>query len=333
MTTLTAPSPLPAPAQRVDDPKQYLLRAFQPHVDAATRLIEEAKGVKVTSPDQKDAIAKSGELRKRLKAVRLEAEKTRVAMKADALEIGKFIDQLSRSFLAMVEPEERRLEEQEKIAERQEQARKDKLRAERAAALAPFGVDPSFYQLGDMPAEQFDKLLESSRIAHENAQAAAKRQEEERAAQEKAQQEEQARVRAENEKLRREAQEREAAAAAERKKLADEQAAKDAAARKEREKLEAQARQEREAREKLEREQQEREAAEKRRQQDEAKAQRKAARAPDKAKLMAVAQAVREIPTPQLRSEEAAVVERRIRNMLNTTAAAIEDLIRTQLDA
>ena len=45
MTTLTAPSPLPAPAIRVDDPKQYLLQAFQPHVEAATRLIEDSKKI------------------------------------------------------------------------------------------------------------------------------------------------------------------------------------------------------------------------------------------------------------------------------------------------
>lgn len=333
MTTLTAPSPLPAPAQRVDDPKQYLLQAFQPHVEAATRLIEDSKKIVVQHAGQEVLIKQSGDMRKRLKAVRLEAEKTRKAMKEDALRTGQFIDDMNRSLLALIEPEERRLEEQEKIAERQEQARKDKLRTERANLLAPFGVDPSFYQLGDMPADHFGKLLESSRIAHENAQAAAKKAEEDRVAAEKARQEEDARVRAENERLKREAQERDSAAAAERKKLAAEQAKKDAAARAEREKLEAQARKEREAREKLEREQREREAAEQRRKDEDAKAARKAARAPDKAKLMAVAQAVRDIPTPEVRSEDAGVVERRIRNMLNTTAAAIEDLIRTNLDA
>jgi len=288
--------------------------------------------VVVTDPTQVTEIKKSRELRLKIRAVRVAAEKTRKELKEDSLRTGKAIDGMNNVLLYLIDPIEKRLGEQETIAERMEQERKDNLRREREALLLPLGVDPSFYKLGDMPEATFKELLASITVAKEQREAAARKAEEDRIAAEKARQAEEARMRAENERLRKEAQEREAAAAAERKKLADEQAKKDAAARAEREKLEAQARKEREAREKLERENAEREAAEKKRQQDEAKAQRKAARAPDKAKLLAVAQAVRAIQVPEVKSPEAARTARIVANTLETAASAIESLV-AEMDA
>jgi len=233
-----------------------LFNAFLPHYATAITLMSESETVVVTDPTQVTEIRQSSELRKKLKATRVAADKLRVDMKEDSLRRAKSIQNVYNALAEKIEAEEERLMQQEKIAERMEAARKAKLSAERADALRPY-TDPTHYALGDMTQAAFDDLLSGAKTAHENRIAAEKKAAEERAAAEQARREEEARVRAENERLRREAAEREAAAKAERerfeaeqreaaRKAREEREAAEAAARAEREKLEAEARRQRE---------------------------------------------------------------------------------------
>lgn len=312
-----------------------IIETYTPILERAGAIAREAEGVIVTDPTQVTEIRKSRELRLKLRAERVAADKARKTLKEESLRRGQFIDAAARHVNALIEPVETRLEEQEKIAERMEAERKARLKAEREEALRPYEPATHLYQLAEMTEPQFAELLALKRKAWDDAQAAARKAEEERAAAERVRAEEEARVRAENERLKREADEREAAARAERERLEAERRAAEEANRREREEAERKAQAEREAAEaklKAEREAREkaeaearrvREAEARRRQEGEAAA-RAAAMAPDKDKVRAIAAAVRALPMPEVSSPEAQEKVRLITEKMAMAAAWIE---------
>lgn len=303
-----------------------LIETFEPYFGKADELCAAAAGVRVTDATQVSEIKKSRELRLALKAVRVEAEKSRKALKEDSLRMGKAIDGINNVLLLQIEPVEKHLEDQEKFAERAEAARKDALRQARAEALAPYYVaDLSAYSLGDMSEAAFAQLLEGSRLAYEAQVRAKEKAEADRIAAEEARKAEEARIRAENERLQ---QEKEAAEAEARKeRAAAEKKAKEAEekARKEREAIEAEARKEREARERIEAENRARQEAEAKRVAAEAAAKKKAAAAPDKVKLGEMAKSVRALQWPKLASPEAQAVAIEADRRLGALAGWIEE--------
>lgn len=306
-----------------------LAAAFVPLAEQAASVIGESAGITVTDATQVTEIKASRAARLKLRAIRIEVEKTRKSLKEEWLRPGQAIDSLARYLCDRINPVEARLEEQEKFAERKEAERKAALRASREKLLAPFGVNTAFYQLADMDENTFAALLSSSRLAHEAKIAEAKRAEAERIAAENARKEEEARVRAENERLRQEAAERERAVEAERKQAEEARRAAEAEARQEREASEAKLREERSAREKLEREAKEREAAEKRRVEAEERAKRRAERAPDRDKLLAVAASVRAIVVPEMKSDAMKSVRNNIVAKAEAFAVWIEQQVAT----
>lgn len=305
---------------------ETLKATFTPYFEKADDLCAAAAGIVVTDATQVSEIKKSRELRLQIKALRVEAEKSRKALKEDSLRMGKAIDGINNVLLLQIEPVEKHLEDQEKFAERAEAARKDALRQVRAELLAPFYIaDVSVYSLGDMSEAAFAQLLEGSRLAYEAKIAAEKKAEADRIAAEEARKAEEARIRAENERLR---QEKEAAEAEARKeRAAAEKKAQEAEekARKEREAIEAEARKEREARERIEAENHAREQAEAKRVAAEAAAKKKAAAAPDKVKLGEMAKSVRAFQWPKLASPEAQAVASEIDRRLGALAGWIEE--------
>jgi hypothetical protein len=301
-----------------------LVETFQPYFGRADELCAAAVSVKVTDATQVSEIKKSRELRLQIKALRVEAEKSRKTLKEDSLRMGKAIDGINNVLLLQIEPVEKHLEDQEKFAERAEAARKEQLRIARSAALAPYLPDQTAYALGEMTEPAFAQLLEGSRLAHEAKIAAEKKAEADRIAAEEARKAEEARIRAENERLR---QEKEAAEAEARKERAEaEKKAKEAEekARKEREAIEAEARKEREARERIEAENRAREEAEAKRVAAEAAQKRKAEAAPDKAKLTAFAAHVRTMDLPNVKAPEATAIVKQINTTLNELAKWID---------
>ena len=292
-----------------------LLAAYRPYFSEAQPLIDEARGVTVTDATQVTEIKKSRELRLKLRAVRTAAEKTRVALKADSLRIGKAIDGMSNVLKLAIEPVENRLQEQEDFAERAEAARKAALSEERSRQLAALGSDPRQYiGLGDMGEEQWRACLHGAKVAKEEREKA----EEARKAQEAEKAKEAEKLREENARLRREQEEKDAAARKEREAI-------EAKARAEREAAEAVARQEREAREKLEREAAAKKRAEEAKAREAEEARRRAELAPDADKLIALAKVVRSIEMPEVKSAEAGkYLDRFARAML----AAVKELER-----
>ena len=300
-----------------------LVEAFRPIFAKARAAIDDARGV---AESVKDAtcvkeIRKSRACRLAIRAVRLESESTRKKQKEHALLYGRAVDGFHNILLADLSPVETALQEAEDIAERAEAARKAALKLARESELNPVLETPFMGDLSDLSEHAYAKTLADAKLLRQaKIDAAAKAEAEKQAAAAKA--------------------EREAAE----KKLAEERAAAEAAAkaaaekaRKEREAIEAKARAEREAAEAAALKEQKRLEAiaeEERKKVAAAEAQaealreaeakriadaaaaaaeekrlaeaaaRKAAAAPDKAKIQAFADSLRELPLPILKTKQ-----------------------------
>lgn len=250
-----------------------LLEAFQPFFDEARPMLDEASGISVTDCSQVAAMKEARELRLRLRTVRCNAENKRKEIKEDALRTGKAIDRVAGVIKDMISPVEEDLLAKEEFAKRVEQDRKDKLAAERAEKLRPFVADLKHYNLHDMPDAAFEDLLGASKAAAERKAQEEREAAEKAEAERKAREEEVARQREENARLA-----REKAAA------------------------EAEARAAREAAEKAQRELETKQRAEEARKAAERAEADRAARAPDKEKLLAVAEAIDMIEAPEMKT-------------------------------
>jgi hypothetical protein len=344
---------------------QSLQNSFAGFFRDAKSVLEKSRGIVVTDASQKLEIKLARECRLALRAIRVESDKTRKALKEESLRKGKAIDGFHNILIHLTDAEETRLEEQEKFAERQEAQRKAERKASREAALAPFGIDTTFYQLAEMSDEAWAQLLENTRAAHEAKIEAARKAEEERIRLENERLKEQERIREENARLKREAEEREAAAKVERARLEAERKAAEEAARKEREAAEAalrevrrkneemlkaeraatdaalaeerrkaakaaeeaaaKAKAEREAREKLEQEKRDREAAELKRKQAEEAAREAAAAAPDREKFAAVASTLRAVSVPEMATKKGKALRVQVAERIAQLATWIEE--------
>lgn len=228
---------------------QNLFDAYGPYFKEVNRLLEEAKAVDVTDATQVTMIKLARELRLKLAKQRVAADKAREQLKAESKRRGDAVQGFYNILKFMVEPVEEKLLAAEEFAVRVEAKRKEELKAKRSEMLKPFGIDPQFYQLADMPEDAFQRLYTGSKSAFEAQLVAKQKAEEDRIAKEKADADERERVRLENERLKKEAEEREAAAKIEAARVAAEKAElerKAAEAQKAREAAEAQAKRDRE---------------------------------------------------------------------------------------
>lgn len=313
--------------------------AYAPHFDRFNELRDGAKDIPISAPNA------ARKLRLELKAIRVAAEKTRKELKEDSLRRGRVVDGINAILEMQLVPVEKAMDAIEKAEEIAEQKRRDALKAERFALLSPY-ADATFYDLGNMPAAQWDNLLMGAKAAHEARLAAAAKAEADRIAtelaaaelrekQRQAEQDERDRMQAENtrlakvaaeEKAKREESERVARLAA---------AENEAKASKEREAADAKAKQELgEAIEAVIIAEQKRQAAEselKAKQEAESKrlaaekaAARKAAAAPDRQKLAAMAGAVRLIAVPSLTTEAGIALKAKIQEQVAKFASWLE---------
>jgi hypothetical protein len=310
---------------------QTLIDAFAPLAQQADALVRDAKGIEVTDATQVSAMREAYKQRRAIASVRIDAEKVRVAQKADYMKMSKVIDGIGRYIAGMCEPEEARLLECEKFAERAEAARIDATRKARAATLHPIDSDLSpalvtYPDLGAMTEAAFHAFederirLRAGRDAdRERVAREAREAREAEAAERQRIAEENARLKAERDAAEAARVEAEKAARAERERADAEARRQQAAAAK---KLAA----ERAERERLQREADARDAAEVARQQAEkAEAQRQAA-APDADKLRHMAAEIEAIMMPGVSTDAAVIAARRIKHMLGDVAKAARDM-------
>lgn len=240
-----------------------LKEKFLPFFEQAEAWKTKAETLVVTDVSQVREMKMAREARLALKDIRVNVEKTRKELKEDSLRKGKAIDGIANVIKYLIEPIESHLEQQERFAEVYEAKRKAALKSERTELLTTFGIDVTYYDLGNMPEESFNQLLSSAKIAHEQRAAEARRIEEEKILRQKAEAEERERIRLENVRLRQEAEEREKVLVAERQQRESERKELEEKARAEREAFEAEARKVRqEQEEKFRKEREERQRAE-----------------------------------------------------------------------
>ena len=221
---------------------------FKSAFEQAEKWRVQALAINVTSLDQKAEMKLARTIRLELKNVRVSAEKTRKALKEDALRMGKAIDGVNNLLLAAIVPLEKHLEEQEQYGERLAEAERQATLARRTSELAPYlAEEQSVPALDVMSAEQFANYLTDAKLLHEAKIDQARKAEAERIAAEQAAAAERERLRIENERLVKEAAEREAAAKAEREAFEKSQREAAAKAKKEQEVAAAKAKAEREA--------------------------------------------------------------------------------------
>jgi hypothetical protein len=299
--------------------------------------ILKAESEKITDPKEARA------LRLKIKAERVEAEKTRKRLKEDSLRMGKAIDGANNIFLAVITPIEQAMDEIEKAEERRIERERIEIEQIRMEKLRPF-LDPAMPlpNISGITEDQFGKLLDGTIALHEMRIAAIKKAEEERIERERRESEERESQRLENIRLKAEAEAREKQMAEERRIAAEKEAvaqaerkAAEEKARKEREKIEAKAHEEAAARAKAEAQAQalrnadakriadEKAAAEAKRHADELAA-KKAAAAPDKEKLMAFAEQVRALQLPEVKSPDAQSAKAEIQAKVSSFAKWIE---------
>lgn len=333
-------------------------QGFKAAFEQAEKWRQQALTIKVTSLDQKAEMQLARTIRLELKNTRVAAEKKRKELKADALMMGRAIDGVYNLLEAAIAPLERHLDEQEKFAERLAEAERQRIKAEREAAIAPYLAEGQIVPALDvMTAESFASFLADAKLLHEAKIEAAKKAEAERLAREQAEAAERERMRIENARLLKEVAEREAAAKAEREaaaaKLKAEQAkaaavlaeqqriaakaAQEAAAkaRQEREAMEAKAKAERQAaekqlaaeraeRERLEKIAAQKAAAELAAAQAEIAARQAAEAAPDKERLARLASDIRALNVPSFTSKKAITLTDQIKQAIEELAVRVE---------
>ena len=134
---------------------QNLLDKFGPLFEQAAEWKRKAESLVVTDVSQKREMQEARVARLALKDIRINADKTRKALKEDSLRYGKAVQGVYNVIEYLIAPIEKHLEEQEKFAEIQEAKIKEELKSERLAALSAYGIDHSFVDLANMPQESF----------------------------------------------------------------------------------------------------------------------------------------------------------------------------------
>lgn len=142
------------------------LAVFDQYRAELEKLKATAEKLTVTSIDQTLEIKMAGEARLALKKLRCEVERKRKELGADALERKRRIDSAGNSLIALIEPLERRMQEQEDFVEREEARLAELRRQERTALLEPLGVENiHLLSLAGMDEAAFQMLVQGATAA------------------------------------------------------------------------------------------------------------------------------------------------------------------------
>jgi len=305
-----------------EDKTKSLLASFGGYFNKAHEVVKEAMQISVTDETQGDLMLKAREARLSLKDIRVEAEKTRVTLKEQSLREGRAIDGINNIIKALIVPAEEYLEKQEKFAEFKEKERLAKRNAERIAKLSLFVEDVTLFNLEGMSDDAFEKLLAGYKIAYEAQKAAEKKAEEEKIAKEKAEAKENKRIRLENEALKLAAEEKQ-------KKIDEENKIREEKLAKERAEQEEKLKKEREEKEKLERQIREQKLADEAKKRAEEELKRKELLAPDKEKLLSLADRMDLVKLPVVESREAGMIIKEVENRVSEIASYIREKAKT----
>ena len=187
--------------QLPEDKLALLANQFIPFLEQVVNLEQHFKGLEVTEEDDTAGMKRAKEARIAFKKTRTEAEKIRKQEKQWANVVGRTIDYMGRTVRSRCEHWENHYKDLETYAERMEAERKEALKQERENLLSPYVDELDGWDLGGMSEDAFNKLLNASKIAHEQEVAEAEKRAQEERERQEAERLERDRLRAENERL------------------------------------------------------------------------------------------------------------------------------------
>ena len=303
----------------------------------AQKLKATAETLQVTSVTQTAEMKLARTTRLTLRTLRIAIENKRKELGDFHLRQTQKINSCAKALKDLIDPLEERLLLQEEFVEREAARIESEKREARTIELTPLmnGV-PIACDLGKLKDEEYAAMLQGAKDAQSARIERERKEKEEAEAKSKAEAAERERMRLENERLRREAQEREAKARKEREaaeierkrvqaeadrvlresqekarkereaieaKAAAERTELEAKAKAERQAAELAAKNEREAREKVEAQIRAEKQAKEKAEAQRVAAERAAQAAPDKAKIIAYATAIRSLKVPEMAGE------------------------------
>jgi len=296
-----------------------IVARFVQFMEQITEWEAKAKTLVVTDVAQVEEMKQAREARLILKNIRVDADKVRKELKEDSLRYGRAVQGVYNAIESRITPIEDHLMNQEKFAEFEERKRLNALRTARQEELKDFQeYVPLSLDLATLTDEEYTKFCNMVHDQHAANLRHIAEMEQKRKEAEEAAAKERERLAAENAALI-EKNKKIMAAQREAARIAEAQiAAQREATRKAQEAADALRREEeaRIARAKIE------EAARKR-------AESKAARAPDAAKLQALANEIDAMVVPSMKSEEMQRIADNTRTLLTKTAVYIRQTLET----
>jgi len=300
--------------------------------DAAIHQMEsQYMGYTIAGIDDKAGFDMVHEARMVVKGKRIEVEKRRKELKADALAWGRKVDSEAKKIFAKLQPiedhlqseEQRVLDEKQRIKEEEERREKERIQA-RIDELLRHECSVPFFEVAAMTDEEYEKVLFNAKETYKVQQAI--RADEERQRQEKeeadrkAREQEEKRLAQERLRLKQIREEQEAEAAkikAEQQRIAEERRSIEEEKRLEEAKKAAAETALREAERKKEIEAE--------------AAMKKEALKPDKEKLLGWIKTIHNLPDPALNTLEAKHIYQTMIGTLNETLESMENWIKKQL--
>lgn len=188
---------------------ENLLSKFADSFANAKQIAQESSSIVVTAEDQEEQMGLARTKRLQLKNIRVEVEHTRKQLKEQSLREGKAIDGMANIIKALIIPVEERLEEQEKFAEIKAAKQAALVRADRIERLSQYTAEVNRFNFESMSDDEFDKLINDLKKQEQAEIEAIKKAERERLVKEQAEAKEQERIKQENVQLKKDAEERE----------------------------------------------------------------------------------------------------------------------------
>lgn len=152
--------------------QENLISSFMPFFAEAKTWALQAGEINVKSIDDHQGMEEARAARLALKAIRVEANKTRKSLKEDSLRYGKAVQGFYDIIAFLIVPAEKDLQEKEDFI-KLEQARKiAELSEERSSELTPYSeYVPMGLHLGGMSADDYQKLFNGCRAQFEQSEA------------------------------------------------------------------------------------------------------------------------------------------------------------------
>lgn len=319
----------PAEIESLDTAKP-LAEIFQPFQNTLEKWQAKADTLTVTSIDQKTEMAQARLARLELRDARCTMKETKLNLTRTLKERTNKIELVERTIREQMEILEQQLFEYEQFAIRHAAKIKAELKETREKEFAQHGATSPHFDLSDLSPEVYAVELGNVKILRQAQLDTAARAEAARIAKDQAEAKERERLAVENKRLREESAKREQAIKEEREAVEaqrrkDKETSEKIAA-KERAEADRLAAVERAARIKAESEAKALRDAETARQAAESKAAKKAAAAPDKVKLRAFAESMRNLPRPLgLRTPAAEEMLEQFSEQLNDLANQITE--------